>query len=83
MSPACTQGTYPRHVLHEDGEDLLSTVPQAAVVLHNTFMLQVLQQLDLTLESAHLLEREGPLVGHLATQGPVQPTWGSFSCPRL
>lgn len=39
-------------------------------------MLQVLQQLDLTLQSTHLLER--PVVTYLGTQGPVLPTQGQL-----
>lgn len=55
-----SRGTYPWHVLHEDGQSLLSAVPQTAVVLHNALVLQVFQQLDLTLQSTHLLgERPG------------------------
>lgn len=72
--PHASKSTYPWHVLHKDGEDLLSTVPQAAIVLHNAFMLQVLQQLDLTLQSTHLLERDhwspghsGPSCAHLGS----------------
>lgn len=67
--PHAWRSTYPRHVLHEDGQSLLGTVPQAAVVLHYALVLQVLQQLDLTLQSAHLL-REGP-GGYPDLQGPV------------
>lgn len=37
-----SRGTYPWHVLHEDGQGLLSTVPQTAIVLHDALMLQVL-----------------------------------------
>lgn len=50
-----SRGTYPRHILHEDSESLLSAVPQTAIVLHNALVLQVFQQLDLTLQSTHLL----------------------------
>lgn len=56
-----SRGTYPWHVLHEDGQSLLGAVPQAAIVLHYALMLQVLQQLDLALQSTHLLGR-GPAV---------------------
>lgn len=67
--------TYPRHVLHEDGQSLLRTVPQTAVVLHYALMLQILQQLDLTLQGTHLLG-EGPS-GHLGLQGPASAHLGS------
>lgn len=50
-----SRGTYPRHILHEDSQSLLSAVPQTAIVLHNALVLQVFQQLDLTLQSTHLL----------------------------
>lgn len=59
--PPASQGTYPWHVLHEDGQSLLGAVPQAAIVLHYALMLQILQQLDLALQSTHLLGR-GPVV---------------------
>ena len=71
------RGTYPRHVLHEDGQGLLSAVPQTAIVLHNALVLQVLQQLDFTLQSAHLLG-EGPS-GHLSSQGPGLPAWDQLN----
>lgn len=58
---ACITGHIPWHVLHEDGQSLLGAVPQAAIVLHYALMLQVLQQLDLALQSTHLLGR-GPAV---------------------
>lgn len=70
-----SRGTYPWHVLHEDGQSLLGTVPQTAIVLHNALVLQVLQQLDLTFQSTHLLE-EGPS-GHLGSQGPSSACLGS------
>lgn len=47
--------THPRHVLHENGEGLLIVIPQAAVVLNNALMMQILQQLDFTLQSTDLL----------------------------
>lgn len=73
--PTCIRGTYPRHVLHEDGQSLLGTVPQAAIVLHYALVLQVLQQLDLTLQCTHLLgERPS---GHLGFQGPGSTCLGS------
>ncbi|TNN84590.1 hypothetical protein EYF80_005290 [Liparis tanakae] len=50
------KGTHARHVLHEDGERPLHGVSQAAVVLDDPLVAQVLQQLDLTLQSADLLE---------------------------
>lgn len=51
--------TDPRHVLHEDGERLLVAVPQTAVILDDAFVTKVLQQLDLTLQSADLLVGDG------------------------
>lgn len=51
--------THPGHVLHEDGEGLLKVVPQTAVVLNDALVTQVLQQLDLALQSADLLRRRG------------------------
>lgn len=47
--------THAGHVLHEDGERSLHCVSQAAVVLHNPLVAQVLQELDFTLQRAHLL----------------------------
>lgn len=75
-----SRGTYPRHVLHEDGQGLLSTVPQTAIVLHNALVLQVLQQLDLTLQSTHLLG-EGPVVTS-ALRTLVCLLGISSACPR-
>lgn len=54
--------THPGHVLHEDGEGLLTVVPQAAVVLDNALVTQVLQQLDLALQSADLLLGNDPVM---------------------
>lgn len=47
--------THARHVLHENGERAFRRVPQAAIVLDNALMAQILQQLDLALQCAHLL----------------------------
>lgn len=46
---------YPRHVFHEDRQSSFMCVPQAAVVLNYAFMKKILQELDLTLQSTHLL----------------------------
>lgn len=75
VCPTCIWGTYPRHVLHEDGQSLLGTVPQAAIVLHYALVLQVLQQLDLALQCTHLLG-ERPSC-HLGFQGPGSTCLGS------
>lgn len=48
--------THPRHKLHKDGEFPLFEVPQTAVVLNNTLVAEILQQLDLTLQSIHFLQ---------------------------
>lgn len=48
---------HPGHVLHEDGQRPLHRVPQAAVVLDDPLVAQVLQKLDLTLQRAHFLNR--------------------------
>ena len=48
--------TYPGHKLDKNGEFLLFVVPEAAIVLHDALVAQVLQQLDLTLQSVHLLQ---------------------------
>lgn len=47
--------SYPWHVLHEDGQGLLCSVPQAAVILHDTVVLEILQQLNFTLQGTHFL----------------------------
>lgn len=49
---------YPWHVLHENGEGPFLSVPQATVVLNDSLMEQVLQQLDLTFQGAHLLQSQ-------------------------
>lgn len=49
--------THPWHELHEDGELPLLQVPQAAVILDDALVTQVLQQLDLTLQSVDFLRR--------------------------
>lgn len=41
--------THPWHILHENSEGLLTVVSKATVVLDDSFMVQVLQQLYLTL----------------------------------
>lgn len=51
-------GSHPRHELHEDGEGLLMVVPQRAVVLNDALVMQILQQLDFTLQSTDLLQRD-------------------------
>lgn len=47
--------TYPRHVLHKDRKRSFMCVPQAAIVLNNALMEKIFQQLNLTLQSTHLL----------------------------
>lgn len=54
--------THPGHVLHEDGEGLLTVVPQAAEVLDDALVTQVLQQLDLALQSADFLLGNDPVM---------------------
>ncbi len=41
--------THPGHILHENGEGLLIKVSKATVVLNDSFVMQVFQQLYLTL----------------------------------
>lgn len=53
------KSSYPGHKLHENGEFPLLEVPQAPVVLDDPVVAQILQQLDLTLQSIDLLQREG------------------------
>lgn len=53
--PCSLLGSYPWHVLHEDGQGLLCSVPQAAVILHDTVVLEILQQLNFTLQGTHFL----------------------------
>ena len=48
---------YPWHKLYKDGELSLVWVTQAAVVLNDALVTEVLQQLDLALQSVHLLRR--------------------------
>lgn len=52
------QNTHPGHKLHKNGEFLLFRVPKTTVVLHNPLMAQILQQLNLTLQSIHLLQQD-------------------------
>lgn len=52
--PSCGS-THAGHVLHEDGQRPLHGVPQTAVVLDDALVAQVLQELDLALQRAHLL----------------------------
>lgn len=47
--------THARHVLHENRECSLHRVSQAAVVLDDPLVAQVLQKLDFTLQRTHLL----------------------------
>lgn len=68
------RGTYPWHVLHEDGQSLLGAVPQAAIVLHDALVLQILQQLDLTFQSTHLLQGAQWSL-HPVLPAHYQPTW--------
>lgn len=48
--------TYPWHVFHENGQDLLALT--AAEILHNALVLDVLEKLDLALQGLHLLQPE-------------------------
>lgn len=52
------QNTHPGHELNKDGEFSLVEVPKAAVVLNNPLVTQILQQLNLTLQSVHFLQRD-------------------------
>lgn len=54
----CVVYTHPRHEFHKDGQFFLHRITQAAVVLHDTLMTQVLQQLNLTLQCIHFLWSE-------------------------
>lgn len=47
--------THARHVLHENRECSLHRVSQAAIVLDDPLVAQVLQKLDFTLQRTHLL----------------------------
>ena len=53
-----TRDTHPGHELHEDGELPGVQVPQRAVVLDDALVMEVLQQLDLTLQGIHLLREK-------------------------
>lgn len=79
-----SRGTYPRHILHEDGQSLLSAVPQTAIVLHNALVLQVFQQLDLTLQSTHLLGERPVVTSALRTRVclPGISSACSSQCPQ-
>lgn len=57
---SCITGHIPLwHVLHEDGQGSSRRGPAGSYeLLHYALMLQVLQQLDLALQSTHL--RKGP-----------------------
>lgn len=48
--------THPRHKFNKNGEFPLFEVPKTAIVLNNTLVAQVLQQLNLALQSIHLLQ---------------------------
>lgn len=52
------QNTHPRHKLNKYGEFLLLEVPQTTIVLNDPLVTQILQQLNLTLQSIHLLQRK-------------------------
>ncbi len=45
--------TYPSHVLHEDGQDLVALV--ATKILNDALVLDILEQLDLAFERLHFL----------------------------
>lgn len=51
------KNTHPWHEFHENGELPLFQVPEAAVILNDALVTQVLQKLDLTLQSIHFLRR--------------------------
>lgn len=53
------KSTYPRHELDKNGEFLLFKVPKTTIVLNNPLVTQILQQLNLTLQSIHLLQKKG------------------------
>lgn len=50
--------THPGHELNKNGEFSLIQVPKAPVVLNDPVVSQILQQLNLTLQSVHLLQTE-------------------------
>lgn len=56
MQHAKLQNTHPRHELNKNGEFLLVEVPKTPIVLNDPFVAQILQQLNLTLQSIHLLQ---------------------------
>lgn len=68
-SGARADSAHARHVLHEDGQRPLHGVPEAAVVLHDPLVTQVLQQLDFTFQRAHLLKRTD---ARLSTQAEAE-----------
>lgn len=56
------QNTHPRHELNKNGEFSMLQVPQTAVVLNDSLMTQILQQLNLALQSIHFLQKKGHLI---------------------
>lgn len=50
--------TYPWHVFNKDGQLPLLGIPQTPIVLHYPVVAESLQQLDLTLQSVHLLQQD-------------------------
>lgn len=58
MRHAQLQNTHPGHKLDKNGELLLLEVPKTTIVLNNPLVMQILQQLNLTLQSIHLLQKK-------------------------
>lgn len=56
MQHAQLQNTHPGHELNKNGEFLLVEVPKTPIVLNDPLVAQILQQLNLTLQSIHLLQ---------------------------
>lgn len=48
--------SYPRHVLHEYWEGPFRWISQEAIILNNSFMQQIFQQLNLTLKCIYFLK---------------------------
>lgn len=52
--------TYPWHILHKDGKCFLLRIPQTAIILNNSLMQQVFQQLNFTLKCIYFLKDRTP-----------------------
>lgn len=48
--------TYPWHIFHKYGKSFFLGIPQTAIILNNSLMQQVLQQLNLTLKCIYFLK---------------------------